>query len=133
MKQERYYDALNILYRLDYEHHSANTSRAMAWALMGDGKLEQAQALYDKLLLDESTAPEDFLNAAYCHWIQGETNTAVNLFVDYKEALGNRELSADWLTAEMENDSRMLARHGIKPVDMMLMSDLVEKKVRGTD
>mgnify|MGYP001697264019 FL=1 len=105
----------------------------MAWALMGDGKLEQAQALYDKLLLDESTAPEDFLNAAYCHWIQGETNTAVNLFVDYKEALGNRELSADWLTAEMENDSRMLARHGIKPVDMMLMSDLVEKKVRGTD
>jgi len=133
MKQERYYDALNILYRLDYEHHSANTSRAMAWALMGEGKLEQAQALYDKLLLDESTAPEDFLNAAYCHWIQGETNTAVNLFVDYKEALGNRELSADWLTAEMENDSRMLARHGIKPVDIMLMSDLVEKKVRGTD
>lgn len=133
MKQECYYDALNILYRLDYEHHSANTSRAMAWALMGEGKLEQAEALYDKLLLDESTAPEDFLNAAYCHWIQGETNTAVNLFVDYKEALGNRELSADWLTAEMENDSRMLARHGIKPVDMMLMSDLVEKKVRGTD
>ena len=133
MKQECYYDALNILYRLDYEHHSANTSRAMAWALMGEGKLEQAQALYDKLLLDESTAPEDFLNAAYCHWIQGETNTAVNLFVDYKEALGNRELSADWLTAEMENDSRMLARHGIKPVDMILMSDLVEKNVRGTD
>lgn len=132
MKKERYHDALEILYRLDYEHHSVNTSRAMAWALMGEGKLEQAQALYEKLLMDEFTVPEDFLNAAYCRWMKGETEATVRLFIGYRDALGGGKQPAEWLTSEFENDVCMLTGNGIKPIDMMLMADLVEKSIMET-
>lgn len=133
MKQLRYKEACDILFRLDYEHPSANTTRALAWALMGEGKKEQADALYQKLLLQENVAPEDFLNAAYCQWFMGNVRNAVQYFSDYKDSLGKKPLASDWLSKEFENDMQMLEANGIKPVDMMLMADIVEKNTKGTD
>jgi tetratricopeptide (TPR) repeat protein len=133
MKLARYHEACDILYRLDYEHPSANTTRALAWALMGEGKKEQADALYQKLLLQENTAPEDFLNAAYCQWFMGNVRNAVQYFSDYKDSLGKKQLPSDWLSKEFENDMQMLEANGIRSVDMMLMADIVEKNTKGTD
>lgn len=132
MKLARYHDACEILYRLDYEHPSVNTTRALAWALMGEGKKDQAVALYQKLLLQETTAPEDFLNAAYCQWFMGNVRNAVQYFSDYRDSLGKKPLASDWLSKEFENDIQMLEANGIKSVDMMLMADIVEKNIKGT-
>jgi hypothetical protein len=47
--------------------------------------------------------------------------------------LGKKQLSSDWLSKEFENDMQMLEANGIRPVDMMLMADIVEKNTKGTD
>ena len=99
---------------------------------MGEGKKEQADALYQKLLLQETTAPEDFLNAAYCQWFMGNVRNAVQYFSDYRDSLGKKPLASDWLSKEFENDIQMLEANGIKSVDMMLMADIVEKNIKGT-
>lgn len=130
MKQERYSDALGILYRLDYEHPSANTSRAMAWAMMGEGKLGQAHDIYRKLVSGEDAAPEDFLNAGYCQWIMGNTEAAVSMFVSYAKALSCEKLVSDNISKEFAKDSRMLLSNGIKSIDITLMADVVEKNLR---
>ena len=133
MKKASYSEALDMLYRLDYESPSTNTTRALAWALMGSGKNEQAEALYEKLLQQDSKAPEDYLNAAYCYWFGGKIQEAVQLFCNYREMLGTDDLSSNWLSKEFEKDILMLETNNIKPVDMMLMADIVEKNTKGTD
>ena len=133
MKKASYGEALEMLYRLDYESPSANTTRALAWALMGSGKTAQAEALYEKLLQQDQKAPEDYLNAAYCHWFGGDIQNAVRLFREYRATLGSDELPSNWLTKEFEKDILMLETNNMKPVDMMLMADIVEKNTKGTD
>lgn len=133
MKKGSYGEALDMLYRLDYESPSENTTRALAWALMGSGKTEQAEALYGKLLQQESKAPEDYLNAAYCHWFGGKIQEAVRLFCNYREMLYADDLPTNWLSKEFGKDILMLETNNIKPVDMMLMADIVEKNTKETE
>lgn len=133
MKKANYSEALDMLYRLDYENPTTNTTRALAWALMGSGRTEQADVLYEKLLQNEAKAPEDYLNAAYCSWFGGNIQNAVRLFSEYRETLGDADLPSDWLSREFEKDILMLETNSIKPVDMMLMADIVEKNTKGKD
>lgn len=133
MKQKNYSKALEILYRLDYEQSSANTSRAMAWALMGEGKLEQAQTVYRKLTSGEDSVPEDFLNAGYCQWIMGKTNDAVAMFVNYCETTSSTNMVLDSISKKFSKDSEMLLSNGIKPIDITLMADIVEKNIKGKE
>ena len=100
---------------------------------MGSGKTAQAEALYEKLLQQDKKAPEDYLNAAYCHWFGGDIQNAVRLFREYRATLGSDELPSNWLTKEFEKDILMLETNNMKPVDMMLMADIVEKNTKGTD
>ena len=98
--------------------------------MMGEGKLGQAHEIYRKLVSGEDAAPEDFLNAGYCQWIMGNTEAAVSMFVSYAKALSCEELVSDNISKEFAKDSRMLLSNGIKPIDITLMADVVEKNLR---
>ena len=96
---EEYEDALKLLYQLNYEHDDdVNIQRVLAWTLTCDGKLEQADKLYQQLTSDDSATSEDYLNKGYCQWLLGHIKEADSCFDqyfilggDFYEAFNNKE------------------------------------------
>ena len=122
-KNERFEEAVQILYQLDFEHPSQHVTRGLAWALMGQRKLEQAEREYNKLLAS-SPATIDYLNAGYCQWFKGDIPKAISLFLTFLKQhrdVGNKIDLRD----EMENDCSMLRIYGISNTDKGIMCDLV--------
>ena len=113
--------ALKILYKLNYESpDNQNVNRVLAWALMGDGKYEQAQKIYDALLSEEKPEADDLLNAAYCYWFSRKVSEAIALFRRYASQGG---VKFDATREFLENEAAMIARHGVTPVEVQLMID----------
>lgn len=126
---EKYDEAVTLLYKLDYEHpDNADIKRVLAWSLMGQGKLEQADKEYSRLLDCGKPAASDCLNAGYCRWFRGDVTGAVGLFKSYMKAMAQSEPSHNG-TLSMEdvfiNDWHMLERNGVTPVSVSLMLALV--------
>ena len=122
-KNGRYDDAARVLYQLDFEHPSQHVTRGLAWALMGQQKLDQAEREYDKLLADEP-APIDYLNAGYCQWLKGNTRKAVELFRTFLKQQQEAGLQVD-LFDEMRKDQALLSAYSISDLDMGIMCDVV--------
>jgi hypothetical protein len=118
VNMDEYEDALKLLYQLNYEHdEDVNIQRVLAWALTCDGKLEQADKLYQQLTSHDSATNEDYLNKGYCQWLMGRIKEADACFDqyfilggDYYEAFNNRE----WLN-----------QRGISDTDIRLMQAMV--------
>lgn len=116
-EQGRFHDATDLLFKIIYEHPAhVNTMRVLAWALMADGKLEQAENYYQKLLAGEPTAA-DYLNAGYSAWGVGRTQEAADRFAKYSDAP---------LADAFLRDERMLKSLGLKAIDIQLMLEAVE-------
>ena len=122
-KNERFEEAVQVLYQLDFEHPSQHVTRGLAWALMGQQKLEQAEREYNKLLAS-SPATIDYLNAGYCQWFKGNTYQAVALFRTFLEQHRHVGNGID-LRKEMDNDLPMLRSYGITDIDKGILCDLV--------
>ena len=114
-KNERFEEAVQILYQLDFEHPSQHVTRGLAWALMGQRKLEQAEREYNKLLAS-SPATIDYLNAGYCQWFKGDIPKAISLFRTFLKQHRDVGDKID-LRDEMENDCSMLRIYGISNTD----------------
>ena len=118
VNMDEYEDALKLLYQLNYEHdEDVNIQRVLAWALICDGKMKQADKLYQQLTSNDSATSEDYLNKAYCQWLMGRIKEADACFDqyfilggDYYEAFNNRE----WLH-----------QRGISDTDIRLMQTMV--------
>lgn len=118
VNMEEYEDALKLLYQLNYEHdEDVNIQRVLAWTLTCDGKLEQADKLYQQLTCSDSATSEDYLNKGYCQWLLGRVKEADACFDqyfilggDYHEAFNNKE----WLN-----------QRGISDTDIRLMQAMV--------
>lgn len=127
---DKYDEAVTLLYKLNYEHpESLETVRVLAWGLMGQGRLEQAEKEYERLLGSDKVTGSDWLNAGYCKWFRGDLSAAVTLFRKYKEAEKDTEgQGGEPLTTETVfiNDWHMLERNGITPVGYRLMVSLVD-------
>lgn len=127
-KAKRYDDAANLLYKLSFESENDTTvSRVLAWTLMGQDKLEQADKEYTKLLSSQDTETGDYLNAGYCHWFMHDVPSAVKLFrrfVEVRNGLSPQNPPID-IEEEMDKDRNILEDHGIDDTDFNLMVDLV--------
>ena len=113
---------MDILYRMHYEDEGNNSvRRALAWGLMLEGNLGQAEKHYDVLLDNAQRA--DYLNAGYCHWFAGNVSRAAELFKRYvaPDAIDARMiLSQDFL-----NDQELLKLYKKGDVDQTIMIDIV--------
>ena len=116
---KEYEEAQRLLFQLNYEHpENIQVSRALAWALTCDGKLEQAEKLYRELTAQEHPSSDDFLNMAYCLWLEGNITEAARCFKEHvKLEDGNIDL--------LFNEEPLLIEHGVSPTDIMMMKALV--------
>lgn len=100
VNMEEYEDALKLLYQLNYEHEEdVNILRVLAWTLTCDGKLEQADKIYQQLTSDQSATSEDYLNKGYCQWLLGRINEADACFDQYFTLGGDYDeaFNEEWL------------------------------------
>jgi tetratricopeptide (TPR) repeat protein len=115
---EEYEDALKLLYQLNYEHEDdVNIQRVLAWTLTCDGKLEQADKLYQKLISSDSVTSEDYLNMGYCQWLLGNIKEADACFDQYYT------LGGDYY--EVFRNQEWLYHRGITDTDIRLMQAMV--------
>lgn len=117
-----YQEALKILYKLSYEHPDDHQiTRVLAWALTGNSQYEPALKKYEELLAVEKPEPDDMLHAAYCHWFDHRVGEAVILFRRYAKQ-ENVRFDA---VREFHNESDFISSHGVAPIEVQLMIDLL--------
>ena len=130
-------EGLHTLHKLNYEHpENPNVSRALAWGMLIQGSLAQAEQMYDKLTQSDSGADSsDYLNAGYCQWFSGHVTEAAAFFVKFlaltrtTRPSSSKPSAADatqLLKDAFAGDEMLLKGQGIKEVDILLMLDIVE-------
>ena len=123
LKTERYAEAREELFRLDYQYpDNMNVKRVFAWTMLLDKSLDKASQLYDRILADAHMA-EDYLNSGYCWWAKGNIGQAKNSFQAWiTMTKGNK----DRLLEEIRNDQKVLDLYGITEIDCLLMVNLIK-------
>ena len=123
LKTERYAEAREELFRLDYQYpDNMNVKRVFAWTMLLDKSLDKASQLYDRILADAPMA-EDYLNSGYCWWAKGNIGQAKNSFQAWiTMTKGNK----DRLLEEIRNDQKVLDLYGITEIDCLLMVNLIK-------
>lgn len=124
---EKFDEALSLAYHLDLNHHDdINVIRLLAWTLMGQKKLDEAERHYTRLLAHDKRNAGDYLNAGYCQWFKGDISAATDLFRRFMETYdGDGQPSLD---DEFANDADMLRLHCISDTDRRLMKFIVENR-----
>lgn len=117
VNMEEYEDALKLLYQLNYEHEDdVNIQRVLAWTLTCDGKMEQADKLYQQLTSNDRATSEDYLNKGYCQWLMGRIREACECFKKYLSLGGDSNEAFNWT---------WLRKRGISDIDIHLMQAMV--------
>lgn len=122
IKAYLYDEAATTLYRLDYENpDDINVKRLLAWALMGQDKLELSAKEYVKILKHPKHNANDWLNSGYCSWFGGEITQAISYFKKFAESCGNNTS----LEREFINDMEIIQAHGMSITDIRIMHDII--------
>ena len=112
----QYEEAEKILFRLNYEApDDENVNRVLAWALTCNGKYEQAENLYEKLLDIEKPSPNDLLNEGYCLWFNGRIDDAAACFRRYLEETGEPKMYI------IDNEDSLIREKGITEAEIQMM------------
>ena len=118
---KEYDDALQLLYRLNYDDaDNVSVNRVLAWTLVCDGKYEQAEKLFTQLQASGAFAGEDQKNYGYCLWLQGRIDEAVLCFRQYCEEAGKEHVNEETLL-----DVSFLEERNISRTEMKIMLSLL--------
>lgn len=127
IEMSEYDKAVNLMYEQNY-HHPDNIDilRPLAWGLIQKDELAKAETVYDRIFTLLATAKrsveaEDCYNRAICLWCMHKIQEAVRYFVQYKKTLKDEES----LYAKLCQDDKLLNRHEISKLDILLMTDVV--------
>lgn len=120
----QYNEALKVLYKLNFEDEQDEAvSRVLAWALTLTGKYEQAEKIYQQLLMQEPKNADDLLNDGYCMWLNKDVAGAVSLFRQYISAVPD---GFDHLKEDFQKSAHdLLLKCEISEVEILLMLDAV--------
>ncbi len=117
---EEYDDAQQLLFQLNYEQpDNVAVSRALAWVLSCNGKLEQAENIYRQLTAADDATAEDFLNQGHCLWLNKKIAEAAASMRRYVEMSGGRNNSSTLF------DEEFLVKRGITITEIRMMEALV--------
>lgn len=117
-------EAVEKVYQCDLQYPDDDSvQRILAWVLLNSGKVDQAIDIYRRLL-EQEPIHEDYVNAAYSVWINGDVSTAVSYFQQSLNVLPEGE-GFSFLEEEINNDRQLLIDNGIAPIDLQLMLELI--------
>lgn len=117
-------EMINEIYRLDIENeNNISIKRLLAWVLMCNGRMEQAESLYNEILRGDygKAAAGDHLSIVELYWVSDHQKQAIDTL---RQLLSNMELGVD--TAQCQElirvDLQRLERYfNICKDDAMLM------------
>ena len=126
VNMEAYDEALKMLFQLNYEDpNNVVACRALAWALTGSNKLEQAEKYYQTLEEEGQMTAEDCHNYGCNLWLQQRIGDAATQLRKYAEAKksGDKEAasSIDDGKPFLAEDAEWLRKHGISDIEISLM------------
>lgn len=122
----RYEEAEQILFRLNYEDaDDLNVARVLAWALIGDGKFEQAERLYGQLMAEENPVDGDILNNGFYLWLTGKIDEAANCFRTYEHNTKNQQNRRVDVYNLIRRERELLVKNGIVDEEISMMFDLI--------
>lgn len=108
--------AVNKAYELELNNDNDNqVKRLLAWTLICNGNGDKALNIYNTLV-ETDQQPDDALNMAYAHWVNGNPGEAKVYFLQW--IINHPGVK---LEQEFENDSYMFEHNGITDIDKALM------------
>lgn len=111
--------AFEKLFKSDYLHSDARSTKALAWCSMLAEKYEQAEKYYKKLIDKEEAKAVDYQNAGHNAWLLGRLNEAL---ARYRTCLRLRKMDfapADFFVEDVE----FLNKRGKTNDDIQQMRD----------
>ncbi|MBQ7510934.1 MAG: tetratricopeptide repeat protein [Prevotella sp.] len=119
---QRNEEALKYLFKLNYLYpDDDHVNRVLAWVLTMEGKYEQAQGLFNKLLALEAPFAEDILNYGYCLWFAGDITNAIQAFRQFVSSEENSRSRIEQAFLVSEYD--LIRQHHIGDVEIQMMLD----------
>ncbi len=115
-------EALKKLYKLNYLYPDDNhVNRILAWVLTIEGKYEQAQGLFNKLLAQEQPIADDIMNYGYCLWFSGDVTNAIQAFRQFVSSEEDSQSRIEQAFLVTEYD--LIHQHHISDVEIKMMLD----------
>jgi tetratricopeptide (TPR) repeat protein len=122
MEMEDYETALKYFFKVEYaQPDNLKIQRPVGWCSFAAGKFETAAKYFEKVTA-ASGNKNDFLNLGHVKWCMGNKTAAIQ---QYKNSLAASSGNVAWFSKVMQEDSRYLIKHGIKPFDIPLMIDYI--------
>lgn len=116
----RYDEAISLLYELHYhDENDYSVIGVLANTLTEQGKYDQAEKYYLRLLEQEEIAPNDLLGYAYLLWFQGKIEESIEQLKHYQ---GRFNAS---VVLKLESDRDTLLRHGVSETDIRMMMSIL--------
>ena len=120
-------EGMQLIYKLDIEQpDNLYVRRTLAWGLLMQGKCEQAESIYSKILQGSDVQVDDYLNAGYSKWFTKKMDEAVDCF---RKCIKNSRQETDnddeFLVKRFAEDDNLLNARGISLTEQKLMRDLV--------
>lgn len=117
-------EAVDLMFKFNYlQPDNLSVVRVLAWGLLLQGKLEQAERYYRQLLDTKPTA-EDWLNAAYAAWAAGSRAEARDRLTAHVKAAKPDNIE-DCLRKTFERDIRVLRANKLPGIEWQLMLEAV--------
>lgn len=121
-------EALQLLYKLNYHAPSdRQVERSLAWALVVNGKQEQASKHYEQLVSGDHVQSSDHLNYGYCLWLQRHVEPAARQFAlfaaDMQKVTHGEHYDFEKEFFVIEHD--LVSRFGISDAEVQLMIELI--------
>jgi len=120
LEMENYETALKYFFKVEYaQPDNLKIQRPVGWCSFILGKFETARKYFEKVTATSGNK-NDFLNLGHVEWCMGNKMAAIQ---QYKNSLAASSGDLAWFSKIMQEDSRYLTKHGIKPFDVPLMID----------
>lgn len=130
----RYFEeASKILFKLDFDYpENITVKRVLAWNMMEQKKLGQAEKEYSFILSSKNCVPADYLNAGYCQWFMGNIKNATSFFSQFCKATKclHYHVISDALYDEFNRDSKILKKYKISKFDKEMVISITFRKIK---
>lgn len=128
LETDRIADANELLFRLNYHHpENKDVLRVLAWTLLLQKKTKQAIRYYEQIL--QTPQPEDYLNAGYAAWTNGQPDKACEHFATFvKES--KADIPEQLLRDAFLRDHKLLDIYDISDGEAELMIEAAAAKSR---